>query len=160
MKKELKSHIDYESKKEFKESFIDVFPVYDADFPLEEYSPYDASFKCKRKGSDKETGCLVELKSRRVLSTTYKDTLLEEAKYNKMRDLAYRVQKEKGMECIPYYCAMFDDCFYMFRIDKCKVRRGYVRCPKTTDFGDKRMKTKPVVYFDFKEGVRYEYRNK
>ena len=36
MKKELKSHIDYESKKEFKKSFIDVFPVYDADFPLEE----------------------------------------------------------------------------------------------------------------------------
>lgn len=160
MKKELKSHIDYESKKEFKKSFIDVFPVYDADFPLEEYSPYDASFKCKRKGSDKETGCLVEIKRRKIQSNRFSDSLLEETKYNKMRNLAYRIQKEKGMECIPYYCAMYDDCFYMFRIDKCRVRKGTVTCGKTTDFSDTRRVSKSMVYFDFKEGVRYEYRNK
>lgn len=157
MKTDVKDHIDYGSKKLFKEKFLDRFGIDEYYFPDNEFSRYDLAFKTKRLKSGEQIMCLVELKVRRCDSTTYPDTLLEKKKFDIMNELAKQVTVKKGIKCIPFYCAMFNDCYYLFRLDNIKYNVNIISCARTTDFNDKRRRAKEVIYMDFKNVTKYDY---
>ena len=157
---DLLAHSDYMSKSLFQESFLTCYPAFKVDFPLDVYSTYDLSFNVWTVNSQEEVKCLVELKQRRFESTKHRCTLLEKSKYDRLIELADKMQKEEGIKCIPFYCAQFDDCYYMFNLRRVKFNIGKVNCRKTTDFEDDRIKTKEMIFIDLKEGKRYEYKGK
>lgn len=90
-----------------------------------------------------------EIKQRRCKSTTYSDTMLEKQKYDKLIAC-----KHKGI-----FVALFDDCFYVFDTDKCNVTTGFKMCPATTEWNNNYVQ-KEVVYFNFLQGIKFEYNNK